>query len=396
MILSMVGTLSICIAAFSLLVDFGSLMFATGLSRFATAPSATVAAPVAPPPPAPAEYVALHGLPSAKREAVIAGMAKLRPLSDSQKAQLNALLADIGQDIILLSTENITTDRIATYVTSVSETPNSAGGVDEIFTLGSGRVQLSDGYAVFFPANDAAPIRSIDGVYADSTGSHMSALRIAAVVDRAQSLCNHALNAAQVSALAATLESTSQTLITPAASDAQAASQVVSAQALSDSSSDGSTVVVTTQSGAVSLGPTGQSFPGTMMLNAGGPFAAARGPQLSRHVTLMLMLDSILALAAAALLMVAGIFALRNAPASRWMHLVYAVGKIFLATFSCISIYSIARQLAGSNPDPAGVALMWTLIVAAPGAIYPLVLLLAMNTRSVREFLSAPTVARIY
>jgi hypothetical protein len=41
-------------------------------------------------------------------------------------------------------------------------------------------------------------------------------------------------------------------------------------------------------------------------------------------------------------------------------------------------------------------AFAWMMIMGATGLVYPVVLLIVMNLRSVREFLSAPTVSRIF
>ena len=48
------------------------------------------------------------------------------------------------------------------------------------------------------------------------------------------------------------------------------------------------------------------------------------------------------------------------------------------------------------SPDARATALAWMVIVGAVGAIYPIVLLITMNLKSVREFLGTATVARIF
>ena len=391
-ILTAVGVTSIVIASFSLLVDFGSFVFATGISRFATS-QAIVAMPVAVPPVATrSEYVGPQGLSSAQRQAVIAGLSQGRRLSDARQKQLDDLLADVGQDVIRLSPDNLTADRVATYVTDVQQIPGSTGeSPDDLFILGSGRLQLSDHSAVFFPDNSPSPIRSGGGSYSDSSGSHLASEQIAAVVERSQALCNHAMNDAQLRAFEAALEAPQQMLITPSPSVTQTAGQVLSVQSLGDG-----TVAVTTKTSSMSFGQTGQNFPGVMPLGAmGAPWNGPRVTVNPRDATLML-LDSLLCFLAAGLLLASGIVALRNSPACRWMHLAYAAGKTVIVALSCYVLYSVAVQLDAKSGDAQSTALAWMLIVGAPGIFYPAILVFAMNAKSVREFLDAPTVARIF
>ena len=117
-----------------------------------------------------------------------------------------------------------------------------------MFILGSGRLQISDDNAVFFPDNSPSPIRSGGGSYTDSGGTHIATEQIAAIVDRVRNLSNQAINDAQVNSLEAELESTSQTLITPSPSVTQAAAQVLGAQSLPDG-----TIAVTTKNGSMSF-----------------------------------------------------------------------------------------------------------------------------------------------
>jgi hypothetical protein len=393
-ILTAVGVISIVIASLSLLVDFGSLMFASGVSRFATGPNQTPIAAPAPPSPATAhaEYVGAQGLSAAQRQIVINGLSQLRALSEARQKQLDGLLADVGQQVIHLSAENLTPERIANYATGVQEIPNGSGGPpDDMFILGSGRLQLSDQSAVFFPENSPSPIRSGGGSYTDSSGSHLATEQIAAVEERVQSLCNRAMNDAQLKSLEGELEAASQTLITPSPSVTQAAAQVLTAQSLGDG-----TIAVTTKSNSMSFGPTGQSFAGVMPMGAaGGPWGGPRTTVTHRDATL-LMLDSLLSFLAAGLLLASGIMVMRSAPQSRWMLLIYAIGKMMLVALSCYAIYSIARELNASSLDSQSTAMAWMLIVGGPGIIFPVILLIVMNLKSVREFLYAPTVARIF
>jgi hypothetical protein len=393
-ILTAVAIVSIVAASLSMLVNLAGLLVAKEVSRLATRRVLTPPAAVVSPPPgftsANSEYVAPRGLSRSQRQIVIDGLSQVRPISDTRQKQLDGLLADVGKDIIRLSDENITPDRIASYVTDSRDMPAGGGGpADDLFVLGSGRLQISDQSAVYFPDNSPSPIRSRGGSYTDAQGSHLASEQIAAIVDRVQNLCGHAMNDAQVQSLESELESTSQTLISPSLSVAQAAEQILSAQGLGDG-----TIAVTTNNASMSFSPTGQTYPGIMAMSTWQ--ASATTPRVARRDAALLMLETLASFAAAGFLLACGIMLLRNSPHSRWMILGYSIGKLLLVGLSCYAIYSVAVALNPSDPNPGSTATAWMLIVGATGAIYPIILLIVINLRFVREFLATPTVARIY
>ncbi|HEX4055551.1 MAG TPA: hypothetical protein VHX86_14900 [Tepidisphaeraceae bacterium] len=391
-ILTAVGVFSIIVASTALLVDLGSLGFANAVSHFAVrrTPAATINS--APPPltPAHAEYVAPNGLSASQRQIVIAGLSQVRPLSIARQKQVDGLLADAGQQVIGLSPDNLTTDRVVAYVTDVRNFPNASGGPpDDLFILGSGRLQVSDENAVFFAQNSPSGIRSHGGSFTDSSGTHLASEQIAAVVDRVQSLCGQgqAMNSAQINALQSELELPSQTLITPSASVAEAAAQVQSVRALGDG-----TIAVTTGNSSMSFGPRGRMVPGVIAISQ----TIWTPPMVAKRDATLLVLDTFLSFVAAGFLLACGVMVLRNSPISRWMHLGYAIGKIPLVALSCFAIYQVAMALNARSPDAESTANAWMMIVGMPGIVYPIVLLIVMNLRSVREFLGTPTVARIF
>ena len=252
------GVVSIIVASLSLIADFIGLSIANVLTSMAAmAPPAAVATPPAPVVvQARSEYVGAQGLSASQRQIVIEGLSQVHALSETRQKQLDGLLADVGQEVIRLSPDNLTTERVVAYATDVREIPSGSGGEpDEMFTLGSGRLQVSDDDAVFFPDNSPSPIRSGGGSYTDSAGTHIATEQIAAIVDRVRSLSNQTINDAQINSLEAELESTSQTLITPSPSVTQAAAQVLAAQSLPDG-----TIAVMTKNGSMSFGAYGAEF----------------------------------------------------------------------------------------------------------------------------------------
>ena len=398
-VLTVVGVVSIIIASVSMLADFGSLGFSNivlAISGRGAAAGTAFNSPTFNPPAtahaASGEYVPPEGLSADQRRIVIIGLGQVRPISEPRQKQLDGLLADVGRNVIRLSPDSLTTDRVVSYVTDARDMPSGSGGAaDDMFTLGSGRLQISDTEAVFFPDNSPSPIRSGGGSYTDSSGlSHLASAQIAAVVDRAKSLCSQTILDTQVSALEAELEAPSQNLITPSASVAEAAAQVTSVQALGDG-----TIAITTTGTTISIGPNGQVMQGLMPASAmNGPWG--KGPIVQRRDATMLMLDAVLSFAAAGFLLACGIVLLRNRPMARWMYYAYGVGKILLVVLSCYAVYSVALQLAKQSPDAQSTAMAWMLITALPGAIFPVVVLVVMSLRMTREFLGVETVGRIF
>ncbi len=394
-ILTAVGVGSIIIASISLIVDCAGLSVANVVSHFAVrggAPSALNSAPLpaALPPASADEYVAPDGLSASQRKIVIAGLSQARALSDARQKQIDGLLADVGQEVIQLSADNLTAERVTAYVTEVRNIPSGSGGAaDDLFILGSGRLQVSDESAVFFAGDSPSGIRSRGGSYTDSSGTHMASGQIAAVVDRVRNLCpaGQAMNDLQMKALEGTLESPSQTLITPSPSAAEAAAQVQSVQSMGDG-----TIAVIMNGGSMSFGPTGQALAGVTSASQ----MMWKPPVVVRRDTTLLMLDAVLSLAAAGYLLACGIVVLRNLAVSRWMTMGYAIGKLLLGVLSCYSIYQVAMELGSKSPDAESTAFAWMMIVGGAGLVYPIVLLIVMNLKGVREFLGTPTVARIF
>jgi len=392
-ILTAVGVTSIIIGSISLIASFFTFSFAgilIGMTAIATTMNSAIH-PVAATQPF-VEYVSASGLGADQRKIVIEGLNDAHAISAIRREQLDELLADAGQNIIQLSTDNLTAKRITDYVTDASEISGATGGaMNDVLTLGSGRLQISDIGATFFPADNSAPTRSRLGSYTDADGVHLGAREIGAVVKRVVQLSSASPNTAQINALESTLESPSQTLIAPCRSPGEAAAQVISVQSMGEG-----TIAVTTSRGPMSFGSTGQAFPGVMAVNAFQTPPWMTGPHASQRAVSMLQLDALAGLAAGGFLLACGIMALRNAPPSRWMHLAYAAGKILIVGFSCWAVYTVARELAAKSGDAREIAMVWMICASGVGWIYPIVLLIVMNLRSVKEFLGVPTVARIF
>jgi hypothetical protein len=406
-ILTSLAIISIIVASVSMLVDFGDLFFSKIVLQFSSRTNASAVATqnvTAMLPPtgvthtAGSEYVAPQGLSSAQRRIVIDGLEQVRSISADREKELDGLLADVGQSVIRISPDYLTTDRVAAYVTDTRNIPSGSGGApDDMFILGSGRLQLTDRGAIFFPENSPSPIRSGGGSYTDSAGlQHLASTQIAAVVERVKSLATQPLTDAQISGLEGALQAPGQTIIAPSDSVAEAAAQVISVQILPDG-----TAAVTTSSTTMSFGPDGQMYPGVMSATQmQGPWGPGRrtGPRVDRRDATLLFLDAILSFLGAGFLLACAIMLLRNSAISRWMYIAYGAAKILMVILSCYAVYSVAQEIALANgsPDPGATATAWMLITALPAAALPIAILVVMNLKATREFLGTPVVGRIF
>jgi hypothetical protein len=397
-----IGVFGIIVGSLGLLVNLLLILIACEFyavsTRFGGNAVTTNSMIVPAPSPAPsfaqpvAEYVAPNGLSAQQRAVVIEGFAQVRRLSPARRDQLDALLADGGKNVIVLSMNGLTADRVANYITEVRQMPSSSGPPVDMFILGSGFVQISDQNAAFFPPSSPAGFRTDGSSYSDANGSHLAATQINAVVGRASELCNNAFTPAQLTAFQEQLHLTGQTLISPSHSVAQAVAQVQAANALPDG-----TIAVTTASGSISIGLDGQVVPGIMpVTNAFPQFTPTRIP---RHDSLAWVMINMLAFVLSAFLLTCGILVLRNSSRVWMMYVGYCVARVLLASVAACVIYqgwSVISAGAQAAPTGNSAAVAMMLIFGAAGAIYPLTALLMLLTPGVRKFFAAPTVERMY
>jgi hypothetical protein len=151
----------------------------------------------------------------------------------------------------------------------------------------------------------------------------------------------------------------------------------------------GNASVVFNTGSSVVLGPQGE------VLSQFNPKTFMAGYSFNPWAIALFIAMSVLAFALAVLLLVAGILVLTQSPRGRRLHLIYAGLKIPVALVGGFSIgflmyemvtgFSSAGVLPNQGSD-VGVAVVWAVIPAVLGCLYPVALLIAMNVRSVREY----------
>jgi hypothetical protein len=393
-ILTAIAVCSIVIGSLGLPANIESMIQAFAFSVMASrTPKTMVARPVIAPPLASgkAEYIAPRGMSASQRQIVIAGLSQRRELSQARQDRLDALLADAGKRILNLAPESMTADSVAANVVSTMSMPSAAGGAaDDVFILGTGRLQINDSTAVFFPSGNPSGIRSEGGSFSDAGGTHLAAVQINAIVDRIQTLADHRLNDTQVWKLESELQVAGQRIIGPANSVSEAVGQIQSAQMLADS-----TVGITTDINVFSIGPSGEMLPGIIPAK-GYQQPGGANLSISHGVTTLIMVEAFLSFGAAAYLLVVGIMTLKNSNVARRLHLIYVVAKLGLFAVAMYTTYVVYQSIGGDSNNPAAGMLYVGLALSAIGIVYPIALVVAMNLRSVREFYKASIVGRVY
>ncbi len=145
---------------------------------------------------------------------------------------------------------------------------------------------------------------------------------------------------------------------------------------------------------SISIGPAGEALPGIVQA-AGYQASGTPNLHITRNTTNLMMLEAFLSFGAAAFLLTVGILTLKNSPQGRRLHFAFAGVKIILFGVAAYTTY-VAYDAVNSGNNGADSMLEFGFSLAALGLIYPIALLIVLNTRTVREFYKTPTVGRVY
>jgi hypothetical protein len=396
------GVMSLLLGAASMLVN-GMLLLqlvmmyrmsqaTAAMANASAASTAAMAAPVADT----TEALPPRGMPVAQRRIVAEGLGNVRTLSEQRTAQLDLLLAEGGKDIFLLSGAALTPQAIAANVSESAKIPGVAGreGPD-VFVVGQGRMELYDDHAAFFPSRGGEVIR-VAGLREDSSGTKtLGASQVQLIQAKVEKLAGMKLNAAQSTALTTSLASPGQQLVTPAASMADIAAQVQYATAQDDGS-----ILIGFASSAITLDAVGKvtafsSALGGMSGRGGGkPQNFAINPAAGT----LAVADCVVSILLAVFLCFAGVQVFREARQAAGAHRIYAWVKLPIAIASAIVwawlwssfLKSIQTATGGTlTPNQSFAIKMVTLAgiaIGLSGAIYPIVLLLALRGRTMRDY----------
>jgi hypothetical protein len=282
---------------------------------------------------------------------------------------------------------------LAGVTVGIGGDPNVPG--PDTFRTPGGRVELYDDRGVFYPVRAGEIVRVSRPTAA--TRAPLTAAEVKAVVDRAQATLGNSMNAAQVAALRTLLTTPGQ----------QHVSTMTLPTAVRSASRLGNSVYIQFPSSTVTIGPQGQTTVSTF--GGGGPASVATGPfgfgskpvRINGVAMALAVVAALAGLGLAIYLFVIGIMVLRDSPRGRRLHQVYACLALIVivvgtgaAWWLTSSFTSAFNSISGSNPLTMGT--MTTLIstmvmaphsiVAVMGCIYPIALLITMQTAGVKAY----------
>jgi hypothetical protein len=212
---------------------------------------------------------------------------------------------------------------------------------------------------------------------------------IDAIVKKAQQMAVQKLNPQQIAAWTTELQNPNQLLFTSTNKPAKTAQQLISVTVQPDGSA-----MFQTRIGFVSMAQTGGLLFSTSSMAGWGGAAAGSPFKVNAGAAAMAMSDAIGGLFLAILLLIAGIMTLRQSPRARKVHLIYALLKIPLVIVGVIGWWLLMHDMMASLSNSVGAAAMsgmkpMTGVITAfavVACIYPIALLIVLNTRSVKEY----------
>lgn len=417
-LITAIGVMSIVVAALSIIWSLGSVAQAGFfyMMSMISSSAAGAAAPGGSPPGS--GSVLIHSttvhvgrtpvlpraMEAAERESTVAALARLQPLLPSRKRQLEAILASAGRE---MGTDQVTSSGTMPEMRSGEPPP-------DFFTTPSGRLELYNDRAVFFPTGGGPAVRvsaptagadvgtksappgaageetttadedagaAATGPASNSTTAPstapgaLSAAEIQSIIQQAQSRSGNGLNAAQVNSLQMVLSVPGQQLVQPGA----AAGSVDSAVAAAGTAA----YVHFSDGGSLSLGAQGDVL---------SMVAAPVMPTFSfRPMTLGLMIASAMAsLGLAVYLLVCGIMTLRQSPRGRRLHFIYVGIKLPLAVVAGVAsawaTHDLMASVGGSAAPTVFPAVASGALPLILGIAYPIALLIALNLKATRDY----------
>jgi hypothetical protein len=218
--------------------------------------------------------------------------------------------------------------------------------------------------------------------------SRLTAPQVRAVLARVDALAGNGMNSHQQDALRGVLQSPGQQIIAPGASTAWAVSQVTAANVDGQGSID-----LWTRTANVTLDPSGAIS--TVVTSVNGPnvvtsssFRSGNPFPFQSSSFLPVIISSFLGILLAAYLLTIGILTLRGSPRGGRLHWIYAWLKIALAICGGISIVVAFNAVTGAAPSNIFLApaIIGGIFSAAIGVIYPIGLLIALRSRTLRAY----------
>lgn len=321
-----------------------------------------------------------RGMEPPRREKFIAALQQRIQLSPEQSRQLDALLADAGQEIFpLAGSPDEAVGQIGDRCGRLATTALDASPF--YFENSAGRVEVYADRALFYRANSPSIVRASSGRRLNLGGRPMLLeADVHSLIDLAQQSSGGALNDAQVTTLRQLLSDPQQNLVALSSGAAGEAIGLNSATVRHDGYA-----IVSFAGGPLLLGPRGD-----VILQGD----AAGIPAVNPWACGLVVAEAIASILLAVLLLIAGV-RLRRRPhlKLRPFH-TYGILKVILAVGGGAAMgWMIASYLDAAGPAPGGAADSRTVesvivgaLFAAAGCAFPIFVEVVLQRRSVREF----------
>jgi len=403
-LITAIGVVSIIVGSLGLLFNgigglqaFAVMMMSNMSKQLVTQQAAASTAAKAPKPVDPLS------MPKDERQIVLRGLAMHRAITPARRDQLDALLAKNGRQIFRLQGPNLTVDVVKQNVSDSGRLPDARGGEGpDFFVVGEGRIELADDHAKFVPGDAGGGSAETVRVNAADTAEQadwelgLTPAQVKAIVDTVEKQSGTTLPQAQKTKLAAILSNSTQGFFTPAATIPEVTSQV---QSVSVFGTGGTTqLTLTTNQGMLSLDATGNTTSSTTWAAGGGvAFGGPGGAPFNIDTTAagFAIGSAVIGACLAVYLLVIGILVLRQHPRGGRLHKIYAWIKIPLAIVAGIAWVMLWASLfsgggaAARSMTPA--VITGAVVAVLVGCLYPVALLIALRTKSVREYYAAVT-----
>jgi len=336
--------------------------------------------------PGPAELVDRAGLGAADRAAAIDGLSRVRPITAGQRLQLDELLAESGRDVLGVGTP-IDPAVVAAGVTGSGElntldtTAAPPDAAPSYFTLSTGRLELTDARAVFFPGDGQPAVRAV--AYAlpdlpDVAGAAPPPLSDDAIRSTLRAIARLNGNRpkqAQVQAILMLLRGVGQQVVVPTTDGSDPATEVTAVQ----TDPDGNLTIQTAHAGTTCELTVTPACQVSASLVTPAMAAAVAAKPLNQAAMDVFGVTAAAQLALAVYLLVIGILTVRRSRLGRVLHWIFVGLKVPLAVLASWAAWSVTREL---NTGGAG----WWATPSLLGLIYPIALIFVLCGRSARDY----------
>jgi hypothetical protein len=311
-----------------------------------------------------------RGLDPQRRANAIDFLVAQHQLTDAQRERLDQLLAKAGKDIFA---NEVTRNSNPNLITESGNLPLADGSAAVYYVIPSGKLEIYDDRAIFAPGDGPVVRVRADDPLEDEITNALRPAQIDALLNTAQNQTGDKLTPAQLATLKRELSDPDQQVVITGGNNAP----MLYATMMPDNS------VSIAGNGFLQIDPNGNVINSTAQMMTAMSKFSVRGA-----ATAMTLLDAILSIGLSIYLLVVGILILKQNRRGRGMLTGYALLKIPVAVLAAIGwMWTIQDANAGTLPP--GLVQFWLWMFLAIGLAYPIILLIVVQTRTVREYYNA-------